>query len=374
MLRTLIITTISLFFVCTSAQEIKNNMPIYINHMLKQHTYTLNPDNYKNTKNWKKKARKTILKKAQKFPPDTTLTYQITDTQQRNGYKIHKITYTLSAWTTANAYLLTPDTAKQAPAILILHDHGAHFTIGKEKIAKPFNTDTTTQQEAQKWVQQHYDNTFLADDYAQKGYVVLVTDALMWGERQTIGGTKYNQQQAIAHTLQQLGYSLGGIMLHDDLKALKLLTSLPYVDKNNIGCLGFSMGAYRAWMLAATTQQIKATAAICWMTTTHAQLTPPQKPKGGSDYTITIPGLSQHLDYPHIAATISPRPLLLINGTKDKLFPTQAVQQAYDIITKIYKKDKALQNLTLQLCDTHHTFNKQQQNTTHQFFQQHLRK
>ena len=372
MLRIITIITLSIFFAHTKAQEIKNNMPIYINNMLQQHTYTLDPNNYKNTQKWKKAAKKQLLQ-ATKLPiPDTTLTYHITDTQQRQGYKIHKINYTLSAWNQGKAYLLIPDNTKKAPAILMLHDHGAHFTIGKEKLAKPFNTDTTIIKNAQTWVKKYYNNTFLADHYAQKGYIVLVADALLWGERQAEQGTQHHQQQAIAAGLIQLGYTLPAIMLHDDIRTLQLLCSLPYVDTKKIGCLGFSMGAYRAWMLSAATTQITATAAICWMTTTKHQLTPPMKPKGNSDYNTIIPALAQKLDYPHIAALTSPRPLLLFNGTKDKLFPIEGVKQAYQIIENIYKKDKATHNLNQQLWDTTHTFTKEQQQATLQFFQQHL--
>lgn len=347
-------------------------MPIYIDNMLQQVTYTLEPNNFKSIKQWKKAARTQLLVAARQQLPDTALIYHITDTQQRDGYKIHKINYTLSAWNQGKAYLLIPDSCKKAPAILMLHDHGAHFTIGKEKLARPFNTDTTIIKDAQIWVKKYYNNTFLADHYAQKGYVVLVADALLWGERQAEGGTQHSQQQAIAIGMMQIGYSLGGMMLHDDLRTLQLLCSLPCVDLERVGCLGFSMGAYRAWMLTAATQKIKATAAICWMTTTQHQFTPPLKPKGDSDYAMFIPRLAQKLDYPHIAALASPRPLLLFNATKDKLFHLEGVKQAYNIIESVYKRDKATDNLILQLWDTTHTFTKEQQQATLQFFQQHL--
>ena len=35
--------------------------------------------------------------------------------------------------------------------------------------------------------------------------------------------------------------------------------------------MGFSMGGYRAWMLSALSDKIRAGAAICWMTTTDCQ-------------------------------------------------------------------------------------------------------
>ena len=372
MLRIRLILYAMFIFVYTNAQEIKNNMPHYVDKMLQKHDYALKPEGFRSTKQWKKQARKVLFDAVGKQLPDTALTYQITDTEQRDGYSVNKITYTLSSWHQGKAYLLIPNGCEKAPAMLMLHDHGAHFTIGKEKLVRPVGVDSILINDAEQWVTRYYNGVFLADEYARRGYVVLVADALLWGERQVEGGTKYADQQAIAHGMMKLGYSLGGMMLQDDMRALQLLCSLPYVDKERVGCMGFSMGAYRAWMLSAAMPQIKATAAICWMTTMESQMTPPHKPKGGSDYSMFIPDLNMQLDYPHIAAMISPRALLLINGREDKLFAKEGVEQAYAIIKRVYVRENAQQYLTTEWWDEAHCFNKNQQKATKEFFLRYL--
>ena len=40
-------------------------------------------------------------------------------------------------------------------------------------------------------------------------------------------------------------------MTYDDIASTDFLASLNVVDSDRIGCIGFSMGAYRSWMLAA---------------------------------------------------------------------------------------------------------------------------
>ena len=53
------------------------------------------------------------------------------------------------------------------------------------------------------------------------------------------------------------GGILGAFINMDDVRSAEFLASLPMVDKNRVGCLGFSMGAYRSWMLAALTDCVK---------------------------------------------------------------------------------------------------------------------
>lgn len=357
-----------------SSQEVsKSNMPVYVDRMMADSHYTLDPLTCgMSLENWKKTGRDALLEAAGNFPPETPLEYKITATERREGYAVHKIEYNVSSWTNVTSYLLVPEGNGPFPGMLMLHDHGAHFSIGKEKMVRPFGVSEEIIEDADKWVVTCYDSVYLADSYAKAGFVVLVADALLWGDRQAEGGTKYETQQAINGALLQLGYSLGGLMLHDDMRALDLLTDLPMVDKSRIGCLGFSMGAYRAWMLGAASDKVKAVAAVCWMSTCHALFSNGRKSKGGSDYSMLIPGLGKIMDYPHVAAMICPRPLLLYNGEKDKLFPREGVLKAYNIVSEVYKRAGASEYLKTELWDEKHFFNKHQQEAVLGFFRTHF--
>ena len=83
--------------------------------------------------------------------------------------------------------LLVPPHAagERLPAVLVMHDHGAWFTIGKEKMACPewrddldSLTNLRIQAEAHQWVNRCYSGMFVADSLMKEGFVVLVTDAL----------------------------------------------------------------------------------------------------------------------------------------------------------------------------------------------------
>ena len=287
--------------------------------------------------------------------------------EQRNGYKAQKIAFNINAYSRITAYLLIPDGKGPFPTVNALHDHGAHLFIGKEKMIRPFFTpeekDSPTKQElcqeilddADAWAKQLYDNQYVGDYLAKHGYVVFSADAPMWGERGRKEGVDRNKYDLIAGNMMMLGRDLSAFMTYDDIASTEFLASLPMVDAKRIGCVGCSMGAYRSWMLSALSDRIKAAASICWMITTDAQLTRRFGRKENGGFANCIPGLRQYLDYPHIASLACPKPMLFINGTKDKLFPVPGVKDAFSEMHKVWKSQGADNLLDTELWEIPHS-------------------
>lgn len=303
------------------AQEINHNLPVYYEQMKASVHDTATQS-----------AENPIVRHARPWPKDTVPDIQVHATEQRDGYVAMRISYQVSAWARVYAYLLLPDhePGTLLPAVLLLHDHGAHFEIGKEKVVRPITDDTLLMSDAYAWAARCYDGRFIGDELAGRGYVVLVSDALMWGERQAVGGTRYELQQALACNLMQMGYSLAGLMLHDDMRAAGVLSALDVVDTKRISAVGYSMGAYRAWLLAASCPVVTSCAAVCWMSTNDQLIrVDNNQTKGGSAWSMFIPGLLSVLDYPEQAALACPKPMLIINATDDRLFPLEGVRSAY---------------------------------------------
>ena len=255
----------------------------------------------------------------------------------------------------------------------MLHDHGAHFTIGKEKMVRPFGVSKEVLADADDWAVRCYDGQYTADYFAANGFVVLCVDALFWGERGCKEGFDYDRQQAVASNFLQMGSSWGACINMDDVRSAELLASLPYVDPDRIGCLGFSMGAYRSWMLAALTDVVKASASVCWMNTTeHLMTLTNNQNKGGSAYSMLIPGLRRYLDYPHVASIACPRPTLCFNGRKDKLFPVAGVEDAYRTMHRVWESQGVPERLVTKLWDGPHFFSRDMQRETLEFFKKWL--
>ena len=350
--------------------EWQGEIPAYVETLKKELTYPMAWGNspIRNFKKWKKVARAKVFE-CMMTPPKAAAAWdmEVLGEEQRDGYKAQKIAFNINAYSRITAYLLIPDGKGPFPTVNALHDHGAHLFIGKEKMIRPFFTleeqDSPTKQalcqeildDADAWARQLYDNQYVGDYLAKHGYVVFSADAPMWGERGRKEGVDRNKYDLIAGNMMMLGRDLSAFMTYDDISSTEFLASLPMVDAKRIGCVGCSMGAYRSWMLSALSDRIKAGASICWMITTDAQLTRRFGRKENGGFANCIPGLRQYLDYPHIASLACPKPMLFINGTKDKLFPVPGVKDAFSEMHQVWKSQGADTLLDTELWDIPHS-------------------
>lgn len=368
--------------------EVVKNMPAYYTEMKQQLTYPMAWGNARtrNFKKWRKQARAVLLESMENIQPaPEQYDVQVVAREKREGYEVQKIMFNVSAWSRIPAYLLIPEGKGPFPAIVMLHDHGAHFTIGKEKMVRPFDVPQSVLEDADTWAQGCYDEQYAGDYFAAHGYVVLAIDALYWGERCSEGvfgavldkkqkQPVYDGQQALASNFLQMGMSWGAYINVDDMRSAKMLASLPYVDAKRIGCLGFSMGAYRSWMLAAMTDVIAASASICWMNTTEYLMTlTNNQNRGGSSYSMLIPGLRRYMDYPHVASIACPKPTLFYNGTRDKLFPVEGVRDAYATMQEVWESQGVADRFESKIWEEKHFFSKPMQAETLRFFDRWLK-
>jgi dienelactone hydrolase len=245
------------------------------------------------------------------------------------------------------ALYLRPRGSGPHPAVVLLHDHGARFDIGKEKLIRPLAAaPESTHEAARAWARRYFGGRFVGDTLVDAGFAVLAIDALGWGGRSRPGLAR-DDQQALANHLLQLGHSWAGIIASDDLRSHRWLREQPEIDPGRVAVLGFSMGAFRAWQLAAVCEEVSACAAAHWMCTREGLLRPGEHTLvGQSAFSMLHPGLAAELDHPDVAALIAPRPLLLFGSPEDKLFPWDAVQQAWKSLGRAWDRGAGLQTLT----------------------------
>ena len=375
--------------------EWEGEIPTYVEQLKQELTYPMAWGNssIKNFSKWRKVAREKVFE-CMMTPPKAAASWdmQVLEEEQRDGYKAQKIAFNINAYSRITAYLLIPDGGGKYPTVNLLHDHGAHLFIGKEKMIRPFGvlsakkvspnhvTDKDSVlakevlEDADAWVKQLYEGQYLGDYLAKHGYVVFSMDAPMWGERGRKEGVDRKKYDLIAGNMMMLGRDLSAFMTYDDIAGTDFLASLPMVDAEKIGCAGCSMGAYRSWMLSALSDRIKVGASICWMITTDAQLTRRYGRKENGGFANCIPGLRQYLDYPHIASLACPKPMLFINGTKDHLFPIPGVKDAFEQMHEVWRSQKADERLDTEIWDIPHSCGIKAQAKILEFLDKYLKK
>lgn len=371
----------TLFCVKTDAQndvwqhEYEGDIPIYIDSIQTSLTYPYAYFNYKEKTRWRADARKKVFECMGALPPSPdSWDMKVIAEERRDGYVARKIEFALSRWYRVKAYLLVPFGQGKHPAVNLLHDHGAHLSIGKEKMIRPFAVDSTVLVDADEWAKQLYEGQYLGDYLARNGYVVFSIDAPLWGERGRKEGVDRKKYDIIAGNMMMAGQNLCAYMHRDDVMSTAFLASLPFVDKDRIGAAGCSMGAYRTWMLSALSDDIKAGCAICWMITTEAQLTRKYGRKENGGFANTIPDLRRYMDYPDIASLAAPKPMLFVSGKRDKLFPIPGVEDAFNKMHAVWDAMGASEKLETFILDQPHECNHNNQKMILEFFNRNLRK
>lgn len=285
------------------------------------------------------------------------------------------------------AFVLVPKNLRgKAPGIVALHDHGGFYRWGKEKLVQ--TADEHPSLTAFKKVA--YGGRSFADDLAAAGYVVIVIDMFYWGERRMrlpddppigqqeseadvrkVNAARGAMEQTIARTIYSAGFTWAGLIFWDDIRTLDYLASRPEVDAQRLGCVGLSVGGWRAGHLTALDDRIRAGIDVCWLTSfKDIQANFVRNTVG---FTKLLPGLYRQLDTPDVISLAAPRALLCINGLQDKLFPVDTgVRTAYKTLEAVYAKLNASGKFRGHIYDTPHEFNTEMQQEAWDWFRRWL--
>ncbi len=336
---------------------IKENLPVFHKNLSSRQTFQLSwlQDESGNYSKWQNRARSKVMECLLTPPPAVPFNPVVISEQDRGSYVARKVVLNITGDSRVLGFMLVPKSKGPHPAVLLLHDHGAKFDIGKEKVIEPWDEPAEKMLSARKWVDQCYGGRFIGDELAKKGFICFSVDLLNWSDR---GGGGYEGQQALAAVFFNLGVSFAGLIAHEDLRAAEFLASQPEVDPARVVAMGLSLGGFRTWQVAALSPHISAGVSVCWMATHNALLYPGSNQSGGqSAYTMIHPGLSHYLDYPDVASIACPKPMMFCCGSHDDLFPVESINEAYAKMRKVWDSQKAGNNLVTKIYDSPNEFN-----------------
>jgi hypothetical protein len=256
-------------------------------------------------------------------------------TEQGDGYTLQRLELDLNGIEPVPALLLIPDRREtRAPGLLYIHWHGGQYDLGKEQLLKGGN------------VQPAY-----APVCAEKGLVTLAIDSWCFGERKREENGKTGEEDAFKLMLWR-GRVLYGMMMFDEFRALDYLSGRPEVDAKRLGAFGMSMGATKAWWLAALEPRVRLCMDVCCLTD-YAELIKAQGLKGHGIY-YYVPSLLKHFETHQINELIVPRPHLSVNGRKDLLTPPAGVERIRDYLLPLYGKYGREEDCRIELFECAH--------------------
>lgn len=267
--------------------------------------------------------------------------------EERLGYTIEQVSFNSGKGLRIPGLFLRPRVEGKAPAILYCHSHSHDYAWGKGEILEGKGRMGA-----------------IGPILALAGYCVLAIDAWCFGERRA-------DENASAKRFLLEGRTLWGMMLSDERAALDYLEARREVDRERIGCFGFSMGSTKAWWLAALDSRIATAVSACGLTTYRALIAADSLNRHGIYY--YVPGILKVADAGEIVSLIAPRPFLSLSGEEDAGAPLEGVREVHRKAAKVYRVLGARGNLVRRVYPAGHEFTDPMLRDTIAWFARHLR-
>ena len=260
------------------------------------------PPVYTDLRQWQSRAaylREHILASAGlvPMPERTPLHPEIFDEVKRADYTVAKVYFESLPGFFVTGNLYRPTAPGPFPAVLAPHGH---------------------------WAYGRLENTSLnsvpgrAINLARQGYVVFTHDMVGYNDSRQLPHTFGGKRETL------WGLSLSGLQLWNSIRALDFLQSLPTVRPDAIAVTGESGGGTQTFLLAAVDERVKVAVPVN-MISLHMQ---------GGCLCENPPFLRLDTTNVEIAATIAPRPLLMISASGD--WTANTLEQEYPAVRSIY--------------------------------------
>jgi len=167
--------------------------------------------------------------------------------------------------------------------------------------------------------------------FARNGYVCLIIDTVQLGE---IRGEHHGTYSKGRFWWWSRGYTPAGLEAWSCMRALDYLETRPEVDKERFGVTGRSGGGAYSWWITALDDRIKASAPTAGVTDMQNQVIDGCV-EGHCDCMFFQN--TQRWDFERMVALAAPRPLLICNTDKDRIFPIDGVFRIYQNVRRIYE-------------------------------------
>ena len=249
--------------------------------------------------------REKILECLGTFPEKTNLNLIELESIDKESYIQKLIEYNVEEDERVKSYLLIPKEVKKAPGILAIHQHHGNWDVGKSEVVGLTNDDMYS----------------YGVDLVKRGYVVIAPDIICFEDRKGDGKfdvdresrSKYERFKFCDYLLH--GTTLQTKTLHDLSVAIDVLMSLEYVEHDNIGVIGHSLGGQEAIMMEWYDKRIKVGASSCGLSMMKDII----DNEIIHSFFLYIPNMLKYCDFDEIIKEITiDRKLIMTSGLKDE--------------------------------------------------------
>ncbi len=240
---------------------------------------------------------------------------------------------------TVSCHLLLPKGAEKVPVVICLQGHskGMHISLGQPKYPGDEKTISGGDRD-------------FARQIIARGQAALTVEQRAMGER---GGTPEGPdcyQPSVQALL--LGRTLLGERCWDISRCIDVaLEQFPRLDPEKIAVMGNSGGGTTTLYAAALDTRIAAAMPSCAFSGFL--------PSIGKQYHCIcnyVPNMAKHFDMGDIAGLVAPRPLIIVNGKDDVIFPLDSAKEQFAIAQKTYEAADAEDKLSHVVGNEGHRF------------------
>ena len=273
----------------------------------------------------------------------------VTGKVERDDFVVEKLHFQSlpGLYVTANLYL-PKQIEKPLPTVLYVCGHGPVIKNGVSY--------------GNKVTYQHHGIWF-----ARHGYACIVLDTLQLGEIQGLHHGTYREGM---WWWNSRGYTSAGVEAWNCIRALDYLETRPEIDKTRLAATGRSGGGAYSWWIIALDDRIKAAAPVAGITDLHDHVINGTV-EGHCDCMFTVN--TYGWDYAQVAALAAPRPLLIVNTDRDRIFPLDGVVRVHGLVREVYRSYNAETNLGLVISEGPHKDTQDLQVPVFRWFNRHLK-
>ena len=166
--------------------------------------------------------------------------------------------------------------------------------------------------------------------YPQNGFACLAVDPLALGEAAGVHHGTYALNYW--HWLS-LGYTPAGVEVWNAIRAMDWLGTRSEVRHDRIGVTGISGGGVMTWLVTALDDRVSAAVPTCGTYTIGSQVA--QNLVRWQCDCVFYPNIFG-LDFSAIGALVAPRPVLVLSGARDPIFPPGGYNEVLSRLRRIY--------------------------------------